>query len=153
MDLRNAFRGRRKWFAAAGALVVLVGIGAASTSHHRGHGPEARADWVTKMATRKLDLDAAQRAEFRKVADAFIAASASNRTIAGQMLRDTQALVGAAQIDAAAVTALTGRLKAEFDQRVDAVLPSFLAFHASLNSDQRGKLTRRMDRILRRLSD
>ncbi|MEQ8247044.1 MAG: Spy/CpxP family protein refolding chaperone [Alphaproteobacteria bacterium] len=154
MTFRSLFQGRRKWFAGAAAVLVLVGIGAAvSGDHHHHRSAEARADWATKVVTRKLDLDAGQREEFRKVADAMVTASADDRTFAEQLVRDTRALVGSAQIDAAAVSALGDRLKSEFDQRLDAVLPAFVAFHASLNNDQRDKLTDRLDRVLRRLAD
>ena len=154
MTFRSLFQGRRKWFTGAAAVLVLVGVGAAvSGGHHHHRSAEARADWATKVVSRKLDLDAVQRDEFRKVADAMVTASAEDRTLAEQLVRDARALVGSAQIDASAVTALGDRLKAEFDQRIDTVLPAVIAFHASLNNDQRDKLTDRLDRVLRRMAD
>jgi uncharacterized membrane protein len=153
MGLRNALRGRRKWVAAAGALVIITGIGFSLGGHHHDHDPQARADWATKVATRKLDLDETQRSEFRKVADAYVAASASDRDIAQEIVRETRDLVVAGAMSASDVSGIADRVKSELDRRLDALTPSLVTFHASLDSDQREKLARTLDRVLRRLAD
>jgi hypothetical protein len=153
MGLRRAFRGRRKWFAALGALVIVAGIGFAVGGNHHRHDAQARADWATKIASHKLDLDDAQRAEFRKVADAYVAVSSSDRDIAQQLIRQTRDLVVAGAVSASDVSGVTDRVKSEFDRRFDALMPSLLSFHATLNGDQREKLGRTLDRVLRRMAD
>lgn len=154
MKIRELFRGRRKWIAAALAVVVLVGVGAAiGGGHHGDRSPEARADWATKVATRKLDLDDAQRDAFRKVADAYVATAATDRTVAQEVVRETRDLVTATTMSAGQIAGLAERVKSELDRRVDAVAPPLVDFHAMLNQDQRAKLARTLDRVLRRLAD
>jgi len=153
MGLRHTFRGRRKWFAAFGAVVIIAGIGFAVGGHHHHHDAQARADWATKIASHKLDLDDVQRAEFRKVADAYVAVSAGDRGIAQDLVRQTRDLVVAGAVTASDVSGVADRVKSEFDRRLDALTPSLLSFHATLDGDQREKLGRTLDRVLRRLSD
>ncbi len=154
MKFADLFRGRRKWVAGAAALVIVAGT-AMAVGGHRYHdrSPEARADWATQMATRKLDLDDTQRAAFRKVADAYVATSVSDRTIAQEVVRETRDLVAGASVSAAQLSGIAERIKTELDRKVDAVTPSLVDFHATLNSDQRAKLARTLDRVLRRMAD
>lgn len=152
MGLRNAFRGRRKWYAAVGAIVIVVVAGFAFGGHHH-HDPQARADCATKVATRKLDLNDTQRVEFRKIADAYVATSADSRDIAQEIVRETRDLVVAGAVNARDVSGIADRVKSEFDRRLDALMPALVSFHASLNGDQREKLGRTLDRVLRRMAD
>jgi uncharacterized membrane protein len=153
MGMGALFRGRRKWIAAAAAVVVVGGIAALAGGHHHHCSPEARADWATRVAARKLDLDDSQRAAFRKVADAYVSVAADDRSFAQTVVREARDAVGAANVSAAQVTGIATQVKAEFDRRIDAVTPALVAFHATLNGDQRAKLAGRLDRILRRLAD
>lgn len=153
MGLRNAFRGRRKWLAALGALAVVAVVGFAVGGSHYHHDPQARADWATKVAARKLDLNDMQRSEFRKIADAYVATAADSRDIAQEIVRETRDLVVAGAVSASDVSGITDQVKSEFDRRLDAVMPALVSFHASLNGDQREKLGRTLDRVLRRLAD
>lgn len=153
MGMGALFRGRRKWIAAAAAVVVVGGIAALAGGHHHHRSPEARADWATRVAARKLDLDDSQRAAFREVADAYVSVATDDRSFAQTVVREARDAVGAANVSAAQVTGIATQVKAEFDRRIDAVTPALVAFHATLNGDQRAKLAGRLDRILRRLAD
>jgi len=153
MKFGDLFKGRRKWIAAASAVVVVIGLAAVVGGDRHDRSPEARADRATEYATRRLDLDDTQRAAFRKVADAFVATSRSDRTIAQEVVRETRDLVESASMSVAQVTTLADRIKSELDRRVDAVTPALVDFHATLNSDQRAKLASKLDRVLRRLAD
>ncbi|MEK9944880.1 MAG: Spy/CpxP family protein refolding chaperone [Alphaproteobacteria bacterium] len=153
MGLRNAFRGRRKWYAALGTVAIIAVAGFAFGGHHHHHDPQARADWATKVATRKLDLNEMQRVEFRKIADAYVATSADSRDVAQEIVRETRDLVVAGAVSAGDVSGIADRVKSEFDRRLDALMPALVSFHASLDGDQRAKLGRTLDRVLRRMAN
>ncbi|MBX3620863.1 MAG: Spy/CpxP family protein refolding chaperone [Rhizobacter sp.] len=135
-----------------GASVLLGGL--AACSHHRyGHwGSEMsesdRAEMRTRMverATRKLDLDATQKAKLTVLADTLAAQRKTMLAQGGEPRAEFKAVIAGAQFDRSRAQALVESKTAAVREASPAVIAAMADFYDSLKPEQQQKVREFLD--------
>jgi periplasmic protein CpxP/Spy len=136
--------------------VSMIAGGLAACSHHRYHGgwyaqmsDAERAELHAKMvdkASRRLDLDAAQKAKLAVLADTL---SAQRKAIAGQggdPRAELKAVLAGAQFDRSKAQALVDSKTTAVREGAPAVISAMADFYDSLKPDQQQKVRELLER-------
>lgn len=136
--------------------VSLLAGGLAACSHQRHHGyfgerttdaerAEKRADLVEK-ASRKLDLDAAQKAKLNVLADTLEAQRKAMKASGGEPHAELKAVLAGAQFDRAKAQSLVDAKTSAMRSASPAVINAAADFYDSLKPEQQQKVREVLDR-------
>jgi hypothetical protein len=133
-----------------GIVAAIIGTGAVA-SRIKSHSVEDRVDFATYMITRKLSLNDDQEASLDKLATSWIGTAGSMKTFRKSMINEIKGLTNGEDLFVEQLNALRDKIKAEIDQKTDAVLPELVAFYNGLNKDQRAEIASRMEDMSKRM--
>ncbi|MBL0729551.1 Spy/CpxP family protein refolding chaperone [Piscinibacter sp. HJYY11] len=136
--------------------VSLLAGGLAACSHQRHHGyfgdriteserAEKRARMVEK-ASRKLDLDAAQKAKLTVLADTLEAQRKTMKASGGEPHAELKAVLAGAQFDRAKAQSLVDAKTSAMRNASPAVIGAAADFYDSLRPEQQQKVREALDR-------
>lgn len=136
--------------------VSMLAGGLAACSHHRHHGyfgdrtteaerAEKRAHMVDK-ASRKLDLDAAQKAKLTVLADTLEAQRKAMKASGGDPHAELRAVLGGTQFDRAKAQSLVDAKTTAMRSASPAVINAAADFYDSLKPEQQQKVREVLDR-------
>ena len=137
--------------------VSLLAGGLAACSHQRHYGyfgdriteaerAEKRAHMVDK-ASRKLDLDAAQKAKLTVLADTLEAQRKSMKASGGEPRAELKAVIAGAQFDRAKAQSLVDAKTTAMRGASPAVINAAADFYDSLKPEQQQKVREALDRF------
>jgi hypothetical protein len=133
-----------------GIVAAIIGTGAVA-SRIKSHSVEDRVDFATYMITKKLSLNDDQEASLDKLATSWIGTAGSMKTFRKSMINEIKGLTNGEDLSVEQLNALRDKIKAEIDQKTDAVLPELVAFYNGLDKDQRAKIASRMEDMSKRM--
>ena len=133
----------RTWII-GGVVAAIIGTGAVA-SRMQSHSVEDRVDFATYMITKKLSLNDDQEASLEKLATSWIGTAGSMKTFRKSMIDEIKGLTNGEDLSVEQLNALRDKIKAEIDQKTDAILPELVAFYNGLDKDQRAKIASRME--------
>ncbi len=133
-----------------GIVAAIIGTGAVA-SRIQSHSVEDRVDFATYMITKKLSLNDDQEASLEKLATSWIGTAGSMETFRKSMINEIKGLTNGEDLSVEQLNALRDKVKAEIDQRTNAVLPELVAFYNGLDKDQRAKIASRMEDMSERM--
>ena len=139
----------RTWII-GGVVAAIIGTGAVASRIQR-HSVEDRVDFATYMITKKLSLNDDQEASLEKLATSWIGTAGSMKTFRKSMINEIKGLTNGEDLSIEQLSALRDKIKAEIDQKTDAVLPELVAFYNGLDKDQRAKIASRMEDMSKRM--
>lgn len=144
---------KRTLIGVLGATLLAGGLAACS---HRHHGPwggpmtEAeQAEWRERMvsrATRKLDLDAAQKAKLEAFADTMAAQRRAMLAKGGEPRAELKAVFAGPKLDRARAQALVDAKTSAAREASPALINAAGEFYDSLNPEQQQKLREMLER-------
>jgi hypothetical protein len=133
-----------------GIVAAIIGTGAVA-SRIKSHSVEDRVDFATYMITKKLSLNDDQEASLDKLATSWIGTAGSMKTFRKSMINEIKGLTNGEDLSVEQLNALRDKIKAEIDQKTDAVLPELVSFYNGLNKDQRAEIASRMEDMSKRM--
>lgn len=137
---------RKRTWVIGGVVAALIGTGAIAARYHN-PSMEDKADFATYMIAKKLDLTDAQEASLEKLAVNWVSTASSMKDFRKSMVEEVKSLASGEDLTVEQVIALRDKIKAEIDRRTDEMAPEFVAFYNGLDSDQRGKITARLNNM------
>lgn len=142
---------KKTWLIAAIAT-TLVGTAAYAARWHE-HTPQERAQYMTERMTDRLDLNATQTGELRKLADAYTGMRGAAPQFMLDLSRKLKTLAQEETLSVDEVNQLKDEIKAEFDRRADLMIPAFVSFYNTLDSEQKAKVTERISKRMDRMAE
>ncbi|MBC85725.1 MAG: hypothetical protein CL677_00990 [Bdellovibrionaceae bacterium] len=118
----------------AGAIFGLVACGPKS--------PEERSARIQKKVTNKLELNETQAAEFKKVADALVAARQNLRSDRAELYEKTEVLLASENLSPDQILQLVNPKIEQVQKEVPKIAELLANFHKTLNPEQRKKLVK-----------
>ena len=141
---------RKRTWIIGGVVAAIIGTGAVASRMHS-HSVEDRVDFATYMITKKLSLNDDQEASLEKLATSWIGTAGSMKTFRKSMINEIKGLTNGEDLSVEQLNALRDKIKAEIDQKADAILPELVAFYNGLDKDQRAKIASRMEDMSERM--
>lgn len=133
----------------AGLLVLTISIIGVSVSC-KNKNPEQRAEHVVKKVSKKLDLNKDQKEKLNNLKDKMLAIHKSKESNKEDFHKDVKKLLTQERISEVDVKSLLDRKRNDIDQILPEVLPELINFHASLNTDQKEKLVKFVEKFGKR---
>ncbi|MCP4182834.1 MAG: hypothetical protein GY761_05880 [Hyphomicrobiales bacterium] len=133
-----------------GIVAAIIGTGAIA-SRFQSHSVEDRVDFATYVITKKLSLNDDQEASLEKLAASWIGTAGSMKTFRKSMINEIKGLTNGEDLSVEQLSVLRDKIKAEIDQKTDAILPELVTFYNGLDKDQRAKIASRMEDISERM--
>lgn len=129
---------------------IVTALLATSVIAVKAHRAGDRSEHMVERVSGYLDLDASQQDAMTSVLSAY----QDIRSDTPDMMLDLSGkLTELAASDALTfedVNQIRDQIQAEFDSRLDALVPEFVAFYNTLNEDQRGVVTARLESMSER---
>lgn len=116
---------------AALALTMVLGLSACRST------PEEKAEFVSERISDKLELSESQQALLNNLKDKALLAGKTMKDNKTEMKSKLVALISQPSIDHDQITLFMDSAMATMHTGVDDVIPSFIAFHASLSEEQK----------------
>ncbi len=116
---------------AALALTMVLGLSACRST------PEEKAEFVSERISDELELTETQKALLNTLKDKALLAGKTMKDNKKEMKGNFVALISQPSIDHDQITLLMDTAMASMHTRADDVIPSFIAFHASLTEEQK----------------
>lgn len=126
--------------ASLGAL-VLTGCG----RHH--HDPEEKAEWVFHKISKKLDLTDEQKVKLDAVKAEIMQHHKNHRAEKKQMMNTLITEIQKPEIDQAVILDMVSKHKSHVDEVAPGVIAKFSEFHASLSTEQKQKLVKKIEKF------
>lgn len=119
---------------AALALTMVLGLSACRST------PEEKAEFVSERISDKLELNESQQALLNNLKDKALLAGKTMKDNKQEMKSNLVTLISQPSIDHDQITAFMDSAMASMHTSVDDVIPSFIAFHASLSEAQKAQV-------------
>ena len=116
---------------AALALTMVLGLSACRST------PEEKAEFVSERISDKLELNETQQTLLNTLKDKALLAGKSMKDNKTEMKGNLVALISQPSLDHDQITLFMDSAIASMRTNVDDVIPSFIAFHASLTEEQK----------------
>lgn len=143
---------RKRTWIIGGVVAALIGTGAIASRYHN-PSIEDRADFATYMISKKLDLNDTQEASLDKLAESWVENAGTMKSFRNSMFDEIKSLAGGENLSVDQVNALRDKIKSEFDQRTDMIVPQFVTFYNSLDSEQKSKITARLEKVSKHMQE
>ncbi len=130
----------------AGLIFLTVSILGLSVSC-KNKKPEQRAAHVVSKVSNKLDLNSEQKEKLENLKNKMLAIHKTKKSTKENFHKDVKNLITQDRIAEADVKSLLDRKRNDIDQVLPEVLPELIEFHASLNSEQKEKLVKFVDKF------
>lgn len=140
---------KRTWII-GGIVAAIIGTGAVA-SRMKSHSVEDRVDFATYMITKKLSLNDDQEASLDKLASRWIGTAGAMKTFRKSMIDEIKSLTNGEDLSVEQLNALRDKVKAQIDQKTDAIVPELVAFYNGLDKNQRAKIASRMEEMSQRM--
>lgn len=124
---------------AAAVIFAMVGCGHQKFWNHE-DSPEARAAWVVKKVSDRLDLNPQQQEELNRISKEVMARRDEIRASREQSRQQVLAMVRSDAINRAELERLVNEKKAQIEEMIPFFMDKALAFHAMLTPEQRETL-------------
>lgn len=131
---------------AAIIITSLAVVGSVAGCSHKYRSPEAKAEYVVKKVTSKLDLDTAQTAKLQKLVDTVMALRKERKAKKPNMKAQVRALLDKPTLDRKRTTALVREHTQFVNQNAPQVIAAFGDFYDSLTPAQQQKLRKHLDK-------
>lgn len=141
------FKLNRKSLIIGGVAVALLGTSAIAVKANAGGD---RAGHIVERVSDHLELQANQKTAFEKVVGSYSSMRADTPEFLLDMSSKVKDLAADETLTVEEVNTLRDQIKAEFDRRVDVLVPEFVAFYNTLDDDQREVITSRLDKVSER---
>lgn len=132
-------------------------LASAGCNHHRGwhHGgnPEKHADWMADKVADKLELNDAQKAKFKEVQDAMLAARKEMREGRKELHKELITMVKGPELDQERLTAIANDRKAVFEKHLPLVVSKLAEFHKTLSAEQKAEAAEFLEKMQERFGD
>jgi len=125
------------------AIIGILGFTLSACGHN--HNPEEKAEWMVHKITRKLDLNEDQQTKLQAVADEFIQHHRAQRQNKQQHMESLLAEIRKPEIDKAVLTQMFEQHQADIAQLAPRIIDKLAIFHASLDSEQKEKLAKKLE--------
>ena len=135
---------KKKTMIIGGLVAVLAGGTAFATKSYLGGD---RATRVIERVSDHLDLDANQKQAFTKVVGTFKDMRADAPAFMLDLSDKVKTLAKDSDLTIDEVNVLRDQIKAEFDRRVDALVPEIVSFYNTLNDEQRSTIAKRLEKV------
>ncbi|MBI9082187.1 MAG: Spy/CpxP family protein refolding chaperone [Desulfobacterales bacterium] len=126
-------------------VIALVGCGHQKFWSHE-DSPEARAAWVVKKVSDRLDLNPRQQEELNRISKEVMARRDDIRTSREQSRQQVLDMVRSDAINRAELERLVNEKKAQIEELIPFFMDKALAFHAMLTPEQRETLAAEMEK-------
>ena len=113
------------------ALTMVLGLSACRST------PAEKAEFVSERISDELELNESQKALLNTLKDKALLAGKTMKDNKQEMKSSLVALISQPSIDHDQITLFMDSAMASMHTSVDDVIPSFIAFHASLTEEQR----------------
>jgi Spy/CpxP family protein refolding chaperone len=133
------------------ALTATFALGA-TTIACGPRNPDARADWMVKKISNKLDLTDTQRPKLQAIADYFKAERKANREKHRDTFDFALAQVKADQLDRKAIQARINSRLDDMKQKSPRLVELVAEFHASLTPEQKAEAAEHMEKWRKRFA-
>ena len=116
---------------AALALTMVLGLSACRST------PEEKAEFISERISDELELNDTQQTLLNTLKDKALLASKTMKDNKKEMKSNLVTLISQPSIDHDQITLFMDSTMASMHTSVDDVIPSFIAFHASLSEEQK----------------
>jgi hypothetical protein len=152
MEGHKMFGIKTKTWVIGGVVAALLGT-SAMAAKWRDHSPEERAAFAVERVSDRLDLTPVQKAEFEKVAAAYVEIRGARPEFMASLSGELQTLSKDATLTVEEVNVLRDQIKSEFDKRADAIIPQFVSFYNTLDDNQRQMVSARLEEMSQRMEN
>jgi len=121
-------------------LALVLGLSACGST------PEEKAEHITDRISSKLDLNETQQALLQVLKDDALVAAKNMKENKTQMKTEFIELMGQQSIDESQLTQFMDQATLALTTNITGATPSFIAFHASLNDEQRAQIVNFMNK-------
>ena len=135
---------KKKTLVIGGVIAALLGTSAFAMKAHWGGD---RSQHMIERVSKNLDLDASQKNAFFKMVSSYGDMRSDAPTFMLDMSGKVKALAADDTLTVEEVNELRDDIKAEFDRRVDVLVPEFVAFYNTLNDEQREIVTTKLEKM------
>jgi Spy/CpxP family protein refolding chaperone len=126
--------------------MVGVTLSACGWRHHHQHDPAERAQWMSEKVTEELDLTEAQQVKLEAVKNALLDAHQQRRAKREAMLDQLIAEINKPALEESVLLNMADEHhRTMVDEVAPAVLPSLVAFHASLTAEQKQTIVEKLN--------
>lgn len=136
------FRSKKKTMIIGGVVTALLATSVIAVKAHRGGD---RSEHMVERVSDHLELDASQQDAMTSVANAYRDMRADTPDLMIDLSGKLTELAADDNLTVEDVNQIRDQIKAEFDNRVDALVPQLVAFYNTLNEEQRGIVTARLE--------
>lgn len=143
---------RKRTWVIGGVVAALIGTGAIASRYHN-PSIEDRADFATYMISKKLELNDTQEASLDKLAESWVENAGAMKSFRNSMFDEIKSLASGENLSVDQVNALRDKIKSEFDQRTDMIVPQFVTFYNSLEPEQKSKITARLEKASKHMQE
>lgn len=133
----------------AGLLILTVSILGLSVSC-KNKNLEQRSEHIVKKVGKKLNLNSEQKEKLKKLKDKVIAIHKTKKSTKENFHKDVKKLLIQERIAEVDIKTLLDRKRNDIDQIFPDISPELIDFHASLNSEQKEKLVKFVERFGKR---
>lgn len=130
----------------AGIILLTVSILGLSVSC-KNKNAQQRAEHVVSKVSKKLDLNSEQKEKLEKLKDKMLAIHKTKKSTKENFHKDVKNLITQDRIAEVDVKSLLDRKRNDIDHILPEVLPEIIEFHASLNSEQKEKLVKFVEKF------
>ena len=128
-----------------GVTVALIATGALAAKNRFDSGD--RAAFITDRVAERLDLNDAQKVAFEKLVDTRSDLKGNSPAFMLQLKDQLKELAADETLTVEEVNTLRTQIKAEFDRRTDVMIPEFVNFYNTLDSEQRDEVVANIGKI------
>jgi len=137
---------KKSLIVSASILAIIAAITLSACGHHRHHDPEKKAEWIVEEISDHLDLNENQAAKLSDVKTALLTHRKQfheNKTeIMDQMIVELQK----PEMDKTFLLSVIDQKQDIFNQMAPEVINKLVAFHASLDDEQKQEIIEKMQK-------
>ena len=136
---------KRTWVIGA-VVAAIIGTGAIASRYHNS-SMEDRADFASYMISKKLELDDTQESALDRLVENWVSSAGTMKDFRKSMLEEVKTLATGENLTIEQIYVLRDKIKAEIDNKTDALAPQFVAFYNGLEPAQKEKVIARLDKM------
>ena len=129
-----------------GIIIVALALGITACGSHRGHRGMDEAK-ILKRVSSKLDLTDLQQGKLQQVLSTASSFKAEMKKQHGEFATPLQESLNSPELDVAALNQQFADFETEFSTFRQEMITDFAEFHASLDDDQRNKLSTGLEKM------
>lgn len=143
---------KKKW-TIAGIIAVIASALVFSGCGRHHHDPEDKADYIVHKIGKKLDLDDTQKAKLETVKNEFLQQHKKHKADKKVMMEQMMQEVAKPAMDSSVLLGMINAHTTMVEEAAPSIVDKLVEFHASLNDEQRKKLTEHMAKFKRHHHD